>query len=489
MTRVIHTGDTHLGYRQYHSPERRDDFLAAFRQVVEDAITDDVDALVHAGDLFHDRSPNLADVHGAIRLLRDLRDAGVPFLAVVGNHEQTRGGQWLDLFHTLGLATRLGDEPTVVGVDGDAVAFYGLDYVPPSRRDDLDYEFAAHDADFAALVAHGPFDPFVPEVRNDRWDLPAALEASSVDFDVALLGDDHTADTVEIDGTWATYCGSTERVDASERDDRGYNLVEFDGSERGPSGVRISRRGLETRRFVLVDLTLEPGEGLERVRERVREEDVADAVVVVRIEGDGEEVHPARVEEFATERGALIARVSDRRDVEAAEDVPEVSFADPDEAVRERVGELGLSVAAAAIDATVRDDGVADANVRNRVRERVEVLLDEDPDALEPVEVEATAEDDGAADTDADADGDAADGDAPNEDGDGPATDDAEGEDAPPGPTPSVATANGGANEYTETAEASESNAAEDVDESEHDDEPERTSTSGDGATTIEDFL
>jgi muconate cycloisomerase len=38
MTRVIHTGDTHLGYRQYHSPERRRDFLDAFRQVVEDGI-------------------------------------------------------------------------------------------------------------------------------------------------------------------------------------------------------------------------------------------------------------------------------------------------------------------------------------------------------------------------------------------------------------------------------------------------------------------
>ena len=378
MTRVIHTGDTHLGYRQYHSPERRADFLAAFRRVVEDAIEGDVDAVVHAGDLFHDRSPSLLDVHGAIEVLRDLTDADIPFLAVVGNHERTREGQWVDLFSTLGLATRLGDEPRTVGEGAERVAFYGLDYVPPSRRDELDYGFAPHDADHAALVAHGPFDPFVPEVRTDRWDLEAVLEASTVDFDAALLGDDHTPDTVELDGTWATYCGSTERVDASERAERGYNIVEFDGD------VRISRRGLETRRFVMVDLELAAGEGISRVRERLREEDVEDAVVVVRVEGDGEPVPPAEVETFAAERGALIARVSDRRDVESTEAVPEVSFADPDEAVRERLRTLGLSEAATAIDATIRDVDVADANVRDRVREEVESIVEEDPGALEP---------------------------------------------------------------------------------------------------------
>lgn len=84
MTRVLHTGDTHIGYRQYHSPERRADFLAAFRRVVEDAIADDVDAVVHAGDLFHDRRPALADIHGTIEVLRDLREAGVPLYAVWG---------------------------------------------------------------------------------------------------------------------------------------------------------------------------------------------------------------------------------------------------------------------------------------------------------------------------------------------------------------------------------------------------------------------
>ncbi|GGM71840.1 DNA repair exonuclease SbcCD nuclease subunit [Halarchaeum rubridurum] len=422
MTKVIHTGDTHLGYRQYHSPERRADFLDAFRQVVEDAVADDVDAVVHAGDLYHDRTPGLEDLMGTIEVLRPLADADIPFLAVVGNHEGTRHAQWLDLFETLGLAERLDFEGRRVG---DTV-FYGLDYVPESKRDALDYDFAEHDAAHAALVSHGLFQPF----PHGDWDLETVLAESNVAFDAVLLGDDHTPDTVRLDGTWATYCGSTERASASERDPRGYNLVTFaagdaegapderTGAEASPNatgeGVTISRRGLDTRDFVFVDLELGESEGEERVRRRLREEAIEDAVVVVTIEGAGGEVTPADVERFGDERGALITRVNDRREVDVETEY-DVSFADPDEAVRERVRALGLSEAARGIDAAVREGSIADSNVRDEVKDRIEDVVEEGDLAV----FEAAADDDD--DDDADDTGD--DGDANDAGDDGDAND------------------------------------------------------------------
>ena len=487
MTRVIHTGDTHLGYRQYHSPERRADFLAAFRRVVEDAIDEDVDAVVHAGDLFHDRSPSLLDVHGAIQVLRDLEEAGVPFLAVVGNHERTREGQWLDLFETLGLATRLGDEPTTIGDGGERVALYGLDFVPRSARDDLEYDFAAHDAEFAALVAHGLFTPF-----NAEWNTEEVLSASTVEFDAVLLGDDHQPDTARVEDAWVTYCGSTERTSAAEREERGYNLVDFDADAVGGDGpadrevgegVSIRRLGIETRPFVTIDVELADGEGAERVRERVREEAVEDAVVVVSVEGEGDDLQPARIEEFARERGALIARVRDRREIEAAEAVESVSFADPDAAVRERIRELGLSEAALAIDETVRSD-VADSNVRGRVRERVEALLAE-PGAFEPgAPVEADGdqppgeaegerepvETNGEPESERGSEPTDADGDEPVEE---PTADDGPPEDVDPGPTDETAET-----ETPVSAEATEP--ADEDDQTVQDSEP----SAGDGSVT-----
>ncbi|WP_430639279.1 DNA double-strand break repair protein Mre11 [Haloferax volcanii] len=380
MTRVIHTGDTHIGYQQYHSPERRQDFLDAFERVVADALDGDVDAVVHAGDLYHDRRPELPDLLGTLAALRRLDDAGIPFLAIVGNHESTRGGQWLDLFERLGLATRLGRDPHVVG----DVAFYGLDHVPRSRRDELDYQFDPVDADRAVLVAHGLFTPFA----HADWETETVLAESNVDFDAVLLGDNHVPDTAELDGTWVTYCGSTERASASERDPRGYNLVEFT-----PDVVDIRRRTLETRPFAFVEVDLAGDEGIERVRQRVREFDLEDAVAIVELRGEGETVTPAAVESFAVEEGALVARVNDKRDIDDDGDLAtDVTFADPDDAVRERVREMGLSSAALDVDETVRASKVADSNVRDEVRERVESLLSDDPDAFVAAERESDAE-------------------------------------------------------------------------------------------------
>ena len=373
MTRVIHTGDTHVGYRQYHSPKRRQDFLDAFEAVIDDAIDEQVAAVIHAGDLFHDRRPDLPDLLGTISALRRLDEAGVPFLAVVGNHESTRGGQWLDLFERLGFATRLGAEPVTI----DDVAFYGLDHVPPSRRDELDYAFEPSDATHNVLVSHGLFTPFA----HADWETEEVLSRSTVDFDAVLLGDNHESGTERIDDTWVTYCGSTERASASEETARGYNVVEFDGS------IEIRRRSIDTREFRFIPVELDAGDGVEAVHDQVGQYDVEDAVAIVRIDGDGKPIPTASVEERLLDDGAIVARVADNRDRDETEAADlGVEFADPDAAVDERIGELGLSSVGVELDRTIRSDSIVDSNVRETVKERVHEHLEEGPEAFEPLE-------------------------------------------------------------------------------------------------------
>ena len=402
MTRVLHTGDTHIGYQQYHSPERRADFLAAFETVIDDAIEMDVDAVVHAGDLFHDRRPDLPDLMGTLSALRELNAAGVPFLAVVGNHESTRGGQWLDLFERLGFATRLGNDPIAIG----HTAFYGLDHVPESRRDELDYDYTLPaDSDLNTepahhvLVGHGLFTPFA----HANWKTETVLDASTVNFDAVLLGDNHAPGIEQVDDVWVSYCGSTERASASETADRGYNIVEFDADDPAPAGVDIRRKSLPTRDFVFVTVDLEPGEGAGRVRERVGQHDLDDAVVIVEIVGDGDPVTPGGIESFALDNGALIARVTDRREIETETELS-VSFADPDAAVDERIDDLGLSEAALGIDAAVRSPDIADSNLRETVKSRLEAQIDDDPDALVPPERDDGDPSESAAESDSESD-------------------------------------------------------------------------------------
>jgi hypothetical protein len=150
----------------------------------------------------------------------------------------------------------------------------------------------------------------------------------------------------------------------------------------------------------------------------VGQHDLADAVVIVTIEGDGEPVTPATIEEYAGEEGALVTRVTDHREIGDGEDI-DVSFADPDDAVRERVHELGLSEAARDLDETVRASKVADANVTDEVERRVRDLIEEgDADVFDPAPPGDT-DTEGAADGNADAS-------SVTDDDDGPTTETAE---------------------------------------------------------------
>jgi len=72
-----------------------------------------------------------------------------------------------------------------------------------------------------------------------------------------------------------------------------------------------------------------------------------------------------------------------------------VSFADPEDAVRDRLDELSLSAVARDVEDAVREDAVSDANVRETVKRRIEERLDETEDlgAFEVVETDDTPDD------------------------------------------------------------------------------------------------
>ncbi|MDY6779310.1 MAG: exonuclease SbcCD subunit D, partial [Halobacteria archaeon] len=386
--KIIHTGDTHLGYSQYGSDERRKDFLDAFEQVVEDAVDEEVDVLVHAGDLFHSRNPSLRDVIPTVELFERLDEADVETFAVVGNHEKKRDSQWLDLLENLGLVTRLSPEPVAVESRGEEVAFYGVDYLPRTTAESFDYDFEPSDAGVNLLVLHGRFKPF----PYGEWDLREFADNSEVDWDGYLLGDYHHHETEEIEGAWATYCGSTERASTEEREARGYNIVEVEDGD-----VSISRRSLETRSFVFVDVDL-TGKGernaTREVIERAREHDVEDSVVILDVDGESdEEVVQSEVEEAVLDEGALVVRVNDRRETDEETDL-DVTFVDPDDAVEDRVEELGLSGVADRIDRVVRGEDVPKSKLADEVEERVESLAEDSLGEFEGVEKEEESEDD-----------------------------------------------------------------------------------------------
>jgi DNA repair exonuclease SbcCD nuclease subunit len=400
MVTLLHTADTHLGYRQYHRPEREADFREAFYEVIEQAISRDVDAVVHAGDLFNSSRPGIDALSDALEGLKRLAAAEIPFLAIVGNHDGTRDRQWLDVFASLGLATRLGEDGVDIESEREGestrVALYGLDHVEPGRRDRLEYDFepeAARAADAAVLVAHGLFEPF----PNGDWDARAICRQSSVEFDAILAGDDHTnQETILSEGeALLSYPGSTERTAADQREPRRFDLIDVS------SAGELTRRSveLETREFVYVDVEMSEGEGVDRVLDALGEledgTELADTALIVTLTGGGERVSSGPIEERGLGRDALTVRVNDRREFE--EEVGrygEVAFADPDRAVEQRRESMDLSENGREIEQLVREtDAVPDSNVAETVEARVREWLEDRPAAtFERTEPDATAE-------------------------------------------------------------------------------------------------
>jgi len=137
--KILHTGDTHLGFRQYNSEVRRRDFFDAFERVVADAVENEMDAVVHAGDLFDNRNPTIEDLLETISALTTLKKADIPFFGIVGNHESKQNTQWLDIFETMGLAKRLRSRPIVVENDNIRVCLYGIDNLSGPRLAAADF--------------------------------------------------------------------------------------------------------------------------------------------------------------------------------------------------------------------------------------------------------------------------------------------------------------------------------------------------------------
>lgn len=83
----LHMADCHLGYRQYNSRERQNDFTRAYLEIIGVAIKEKVDFVLLAGDLFERRAIDPITLSHAITGLERLKGAGIPCLAVEGNHE------------------------------------------------------------------------------------------------------------------------------------------------------------------------------------------------------------------------------------------------------------------------------------------------------------------------------------------------------------------------------------------------------------------
>lgn len=95
----LHISDLHLGYQQYGSRERFNDFGRAFHRAVDFALEQSVNFVIISGDLFHKSAIDPPTLLQAVYGLDKLKSAGIPVVSIVGNHDRARYVDhisWLD---------------------------------------------------------------------------------------------------------------------------------------------------------------------------------------------------------------------------------------------------------------------------------------------------------------------------------------------------------------------------------------------------------
>lgn len=95
--RFLHISDVHLGCTRYNLPESPRDFFDAWIDVLQryalaqdtdEGVRGPVDFVIMCGDFFHKRNVPPETMNYAVAGLQLMKDAGIPVVAIEGNHDQ-----------------------------------------------------------------------------------------------------------------------------------------------------------------------------------------------------------------------------------------------------------------------------------------------------------------------------------------------------------------------------------------------------------------
>lgn len=242
MYKVFHFGDTHLG-RKHPSKiekERVESSITAFRYCIDKAIEEDVDFIIHAGDVFDKVYPWHTVIESARKELEKLQDAEIPMYCIRGNHDrsfgQGRSLKGLAIEHLTSEYVKLIDPqapefPEDGFMDHDEnIRIYGLGY-HASRTQEILREFNPENEKFNILLLHD----FIDGVTRSYSDNTAKADMiAGKDLDYVAIGHDHQPNPEQkIGSTIFAATGGTIDYDFNTTSfGKTYNILEID-TEKG----------------------------------------------------------------------------------------------------------------------------------------------------------------------------------------------------------------------------------------------------------------
>lgn len=286
--KFAHLADTHLGYKQYGSINRENDFYEVFEKIIDKIIEEDVDFVIHSGDLFETPKPSPNSLLVFQKGLLKLKGAGIPMYAIAGNHESLMRKGAIPpqvLFKKFGLKVI---SPINTNYLHDDVFIAGLPFYPNSQNKTLKEKLAqlsakAENYDKSILVLHQGIDKYLPfQYELEIGDIPD-------NFDYYAFGHIHKYIEDSFGKGKLVYPGSTEILNSDEnnnykKDGKGFVVVDMDGPKPKVKKVNINL----PREFISKEIDYQNlGRDIENIKDLIRNLDKKPIVKVTVYNIDG----------------------------------------------------------------------------------------------------------------------------------------------------------------------------------------------------------
>lgn len=310
--RFIHTSDIHLGKTYRNSSgetERYEDFFRCLAGIVADAIRERVDFMLIAGDLFHTGQILPRTFARTIETLAPLKEAGIPCIAVEGNHDwihRRDNISWMEALAKMGYLRLLRPSRTEEGgyrfdpfdpetgcgghLEIGGLNIYGLGYIGAAAGSHVPRLCEAISTKQNLLLFHVGIWTFSP-VEIGNMQPVEALPLAEV-FDYVALGHGHKPYIVETPQgrPYAFNPGAPERVNLGEEQyPKGYYLVIWQAGAIAHQFRPTDPRPMRSLRIDL-DGAGDAETALQRFREQVaaaltQEEDSRQPVLDLKLSG------------------------------------------------------------------------------------------------------------------------------------------------------------------------------------------------------------
>ena len=296
--RILHFADLHIGVENYGriDPEtglstRLLDFLQALDEVVEYALSQNIDLVLLAGDAYKSRDPNQTHQRELAKRLATLSSAGIPVFLLLGNHDRPNAvgrATAIEIFNTLQVPNLYVGEEIKTYVVETPKGSLQITALPWPRRSMLlsredtrslsveEVNERIQDLFTRAIQqAAERLDPDIPAILTghitvsgatlgsersmmlgqDHFLLPSSIHLPA--FDYIALGHIHKHQVLR-ENPLMVYSGSLQRVDfGEEKDPKGFCVIDLDPSRtQGKRLVDFRFQQVNARNFTTIDVNV-----------------------------------------------------------------------------------------------------------------------------------------------------------------------------------------------------------------------------------------